>query len=206
MKRIFYHGTTADVLKKALKEGLVPGEETENKNWDCSLNEVYLWDPIRVKERDGIEEEEDAHKECFRFAAEQAEFSLGDAKNCRRVVLAIELDDADVIDDESVENMEGAAAFPGTITPDKIVGAWQDEDDLSLLKLYFLSMRKGRDLAVNYNMPKNLERMVDCLGDKMACEASEFMSDRQWDMKKARGRFELPINNVPKSFIRGTEI
>lgn len=136
MRRIFYHGTSADNLESILKNGL---SCNESKIWNCSGDEVYLWDTEAVGkewEVDGAQAEDRA----FQAAYESAQIACIASKDCRAVVLKIELDDSDIQPDLSCENMEGRGAvciyrdiLPAEILEIKI------SNDLSLLKGWFIA-------------------------------------------------------------------
>jgi len=146
-KALFYHGTCADNLPDILKNGIVPGV---SRNWnDSDDGHVYMWCPDRYAKMDGNEDAEpiQKHDRAFVLAAENSEFALARAKDCRRVVLIVALDPSAVSDDTSSDNMQGAVEHPGTIPPEAIVGAYIDKEPLDLFRGYFVGNVIHRDNA-----------------------------------------------------------
>lgn len=131
-KRIYYHGTSADNLESILKYGISPNE---NKLWNCSNDEVYLWDDEKCNEE--WEQEESG----FKMANESGQLACCAASDCRVVVIKIMLDESEIIADTSCENMEGrgAVCIDRAIKPEEIIEI-QISNDLSLLKGYFMAI------------------------------------------------------------------
>jgi len=142
MKRKFFHGTTADNLKKILRDGLDP--YAENKVWTVSDKGVYLWSPDELAKQ-GDTDEEYKMEYAKDQAYSSAQMGLGLSKSCQCVVFEIELDESEVEEDTSCENMGGAFVCFKTITLDKIKAVWKSPD-LSLLKGYFIALAMGRDM------------------------------------------------------------
>jgi len=145
-KRIYYHGTSADNLESILKHGLSTSEE---KLWSCSEDGIYLWDVIELAKANGRDLEEDADyikEEAFRMGVESGEIACSKAKDCRVVVLQIELDESEVYDDTSCENMQGSGAkvIYRDIKLSEILEI-QVSNDLSLLRGYFIGIIMDRD-------------------------------------------------------------
>src|SRR5690349_10879718 len=109
MKRTYYHGTSADNLQSILEHGL---SANESKIWNVSSDMVYLWCPEALAKADCFEDEDEEYKALggFRAASESAQFACATAKDCRLVVLEIELDANEVEPDRSSENMESQGA------------------------------------------------------------------------------------------------
>lgn len=148
MKRYFYHGTSADNLQSILKNGITEGD---SKLWNCSESAVYLWDSIRLAKANDRDLEEDAdciEQEAFTMANESAQIACSRAKDCRLLVLKILIDDSEVQEDYSCENMEGSGAVVlyRDVLPSEIVEI-KVSNDLSLLRGYFINLIIDR----NYN-------------------------------------------------------
>lgn len=148
MKRYYFHGTSADNLQSILKNGICC--HTDNKIWNCSGNEVYLWDIEGVAKADCIETESKYEKEyaTFRAASESGQLALCLAKDCRIVVIKVLLDDREIGVDLSCDNMEGrgAVVINRDILPSEIIEI-QISNDLSLVKGYFLSLLKNNQFC-----------------------------------------------------------
>ncbi len=139
-----FHGTIADNLPAILRDGLTV--ETGGENWTVSDEYVYFWSPAALQAMGEVDNEDDARKEAKRRAFDSASFGLGFAKDCRAVVLEIEIDATDIEDDGSCPNMEGAVRSPYTVPPSAIVSI-EISADLSLLKGYFLTFCLDRDMS-----------------------------------------------------------
>ncbi len=144
MKRKFYHGTTADNLKKILRDGFDPHTE---KIWSVSENGVYFWDAIALADRGECDKDDAEHvrQTGIRFARDSAECGLAKAKDCRAVVFEVELDTEDLSEDVSCENMEGAFVHYDKVSPDKIKSVWVTED-MSLMRGYYIALMMDRDM------------------------------------------------------------
>lgn len=140
-----FHGTTADALADIRINGLRTDKGGEN--WTVSDAYVYFWSPEAIMERDDCDMEQ-AEAEARRMAEDSGSFGLGFAKDCRLVILEIELPDEmePVIPDESCDNMEGAVCTYENV-PFSCVTAIHISNDLSLLKGYFLSFCLKRDMS-----------------------------------------------------------
>lgn len=148
--KIAYHGTSADNFKKMLDCGYIGGY-IEDENWTVSEpNTVYMWDA------------EDDPDEARMSAQSSAEVPLVVAKDCRRVVLELDITDIECYDDVSCENMEGAICTYGKIPTCRIVNVWMDTEDLSLFKIQILQGLLSRDLYNYCNLPYNA-RMLEAI-------------------------------------------
>lgn len=139
--RTFYHGTSADNLESILKYGL---STDENKLWNCSSDEVYLWCPFGCAKSECEEEESEErwHELGFKAANESAQIACAISKDCRAVVLKIELESSEYLrEDDSCENMasRGAWICARNISPPEIIEI-SVSCDLSLIKGYFISI------------------------------------------------------------------
>ena len=143
MIRTYFHGTSADNLNSILENGL---SASEIKLWNCSQDAVYLWEVERVAESNGHEEEEEEYKiqMAFKNAAESGQLACAASKDCRVVVLRIELDDQEVEIDNSCENMDYANCIYRDVTIDEIKEI-HVSNDLSLLKGYFIGCLLSND-------------------------------------------------------------
>lgn len=138
MKRIYYHGTSADNLESILKDGL---KCRTPKLWHCSGYEIYLWDIEGVAKADDIDDDEQKIEWVRRAAIDSAHCAIIQAKDCRCVIIKVELDENEVYADTSCENMEGrgAVCIDRDILPHEIIGV-EVSNDLSLLKGYFMAL------------------------------------------------------------------
>lgn len=145
MKRTYFHGTSADNLESILKDGL---KCDTDKVWTCSCDEVYLWDIEAVAKEFDIEDEDYKIERARQMAIESAQIACASAKDCRCVVLKIELDDSEIMPDTSCENMKGSGAvcIQRDITLNEIVGV-EVSNDLSLIKGYFMTLIMDRDYS-----------------------------------------------------------
>lgn len=165
MKRIYFHGTSADNLNSILKHGLSVSKE---KIWTCSQDGIYLWDVLELAKANGRDLDEDAsyiEYEAFRMARESGELACAKAKDCRVVVIKIELDDSELYDDESCENMAGSGAkvIYRDIKPHEILEI-QVSQDLAMLRGYFINLIIDRDYCNIYF--ERLERKIaECFKD-----------------------------------------
>lgn len=144
MKTTYYHGTSADNLPFILKHGL---SVSENKIWSVSEDAVYLWEPLGCGLANDLEEEEH-DLEAFKMANESGQIACAVAKDCRIVVLKIEIESDEVFDDTSCENMQvrGAKCIYRDIQISEITEI-KISNDLSLLKGFFISILANN----NYN-------------------------------------------------------
>jgi len=142
-KKVFYHGTSADNLPSILKHGL---SCNENKLWHCSNDDIYLWSVDAIKDFEQLDSNDEALDYAFRMANESGQIACIYSKDCRVVVLKIELDESEVSIDQSCENMEGrgAVCINRDITIDEIVEI-KISTDLSLIKAYFIALMLNND-------------------------------------------------------------
>jgi len=162
MKRIYYHGTSADNLESILKNGL---SINEDKLWTCSEDAVYLWDTLALAEANGRDLEDDAdyiEDETFRAARESGEIACAIAKDCRVVVVKVEIDETELSEDNSCENMAGSGAVVlyRNIPLSEIIEI-HVSNDLSLIKGYFINLLIGRDYC-NVDFNKMEIRVAEC--------------------------------------------
>lgn len=141
MKRTYFHGTSFDNLKKILREGLIP--DSEKKVWVVSGRGVYLWSPDILEEEGDTED--DRNRLAKDYAYSSAQMTIGLSKSGKCVVFEIELEEEEVEDDQSCENMFGAVVCNRAISPKEIKSVWVSPD-LSLLRGYFIALAMGRDL------------------------------------------------------------
>lgn len=141
-KQTFFHGTSADNLPHILREGLRTDCE---KIWAPSRNEIYLWSPAELT-RAG-ECEEGWQNDCARERAyDSAQCALAKAKDCRAVILEIEIDSDLTAEDDSCEDMTGAVCCSVPIDPKQIKRIWISED-LSLLRGHFVCAMLNNGLS-----------------------------------------------------------
>jgi hypothetical protein len=141
MKRVYFHGTSADHLPSILKHGL----KTDcDKIWSPSCDEIYLWSGDRLAEV-GDCEDENKHDYAKERAYDSAQMAILLTPGGKCVVLEIELDDSQVEDDDSCENMSGAVSTRNPIKRSQIKKIWISPD-LNMVKGYFVAMAMGNNL------------------------------------------------------------
>lgn len=179
MKRNFYHGTSLDNLQSILSHGL---STSENKLWNCSNDEIYLWCPNAVAAGDCDEDAEMSEKEerAFTKACESAQFAAIMAKDCRLIVLKIELEDDEVSADVSCENMEGqgAVCIDRDILPSEIVEI-KISNDLSLIRGYFMAMALNNEYSV-IELSKTEKKIAKAMAEAIYIEDVEDMIE--WEI------------------------
>lgn len=136
-KQIYFHGTSADNLESILLHGI---SCNETKLWNCSNDEIYLWSPDKLLNIGEVDDYESGLEMAFRMANASPQIACIASKDCRMVVLKIELNPAEVYPDESCENMKGrgAVCIERTITIDEIVEI-KVSNDFTMLKGYFIA-------------------------------------------------------------------
>lgn len=149
-----YHGTSADNLESILKFGL---EIDSPKIWKPSLKEIYCWSKnyiegeLRYDEDDGPYDEADYKDRMISAAFDSAFVALSKAKDCRAIVVIFNVNESELNDDSSCENMEHANSVGRNIKPHEIVEVLVS-NDLGLLRGYFVGLTMNRELAmVNYS-------------------------------------------------------
>lgn len=155
-----YHGTTADNLASILSHGLLacPG----NRIWNCSDNAVYCWNPAALVEA-GECDEDYSNETAFRMAFESAQCALGQAKDCRAVIIEFEIPSEELEVDQSCENMDTARCYFGDI-PLSAIRKISVSNDLSLLRGYFLALMSDRNYS-NIELSDAEARIAKCMAD-----------------------------------------
>lgn len=179
---IVYHGTIADNLKSILKNGLLCSKG--GRNWTVSGYALYFWSPRRLEER-GEADEGEGEKRAKEYASQSAEFGLAKARNCRRIILELEIPDDDLLDDSSCPGMTGAVCTTRDVHPSEIRKIWIDKDDLSSFKLYFLAARSDRDIAVPLEL-SHLEKLMVKMArgeTDFLCEAMDLLREEVENMR-----------------------
>lgn len=144
-KKTYYHGTSADNLKSILSNGL---SAYESKLWNVSDDMVYLWCAESVGKMNECDTPEESQDRAFQSAFESAQFACAFSKDCRAVVLKIELDESEISPDYSSENMEGMGAV--CIKRDILKSEIKEiriSNDLGLLKGWFLYLANSNDFS-----------------------------------------------------------
>lgn len=154
MKRKFYHGTSERNAVEILLNGF---DVNAKKLWNCSLNEVYTWDPVKIAEGEGVEEEEArecAKSEAFRSA--QLAFAVCE-QSSRCVVFELELDDEMAGEDISCQNMDYVSVFDNVSNQD--ISAIFVSEEISSLKGFFLATLISKELF-NASILSTLQKKV----------------------------------------------
>lgn len=197
MSEIYYHGSTADHLADILKNGLRAGK----KNWKVSEDDsVYFWSPKALAEanrEDYDSEPRHFHDNAFQRASDSAMFAVATAKDCRRIVVAVELEDVEVSADFSCDNMQGAVSTwneDGLVPASKIRAIWIDGNDLSILRGYFLGMRISRenDLGMEVEISEMEREVAQTMLRGEDDSLMDYVSELVWDMKKIHSVGTLP--------------
>ena len=132
------HGTSADNLESILRDGLKC--ETD-KVWNVSCQEVYCWAENSVE----IDDEEDVEYWMIQLAYESAQCAMAKAKDCRGVVIMFEVDEYELTEDNSCENMQAASSIKRDIHPNEFVKVLIGPD-LGLIRGYFIGNMLHRPL------------------------------------------------------------
>lgn len=155
---ICLHGTSADNLPSILKDGLT---KYNDKLWTVSEHGVYFFHLEKYKVANGYEDEdeEDLYQRMLNDTVDQAMFALGKAKDCRAIVIEVDLDEDEIQDDLSCEGMDTAVVSFSDIPPDRFKKVWVS-NDLSLFKGYFLGMN-NRPIS-NVELSELELRVAEC--------------------------------------------
>ncbi len=178
MKRFFYHGTSADNLESILSNGL---SCNENKLWNVSEDNIYLWCPLAVGKACDCKDNEDCENRAFQMAFESAQFACSIAKDCRAIVLKIELDDTEIFDDTSCENMisHGAVCIDRDILINEITEI-KVSNDLSILKGYFMNLSLSNDYS-NIEL-SSIEKKVAQVFNKAEIYPEDIDEITEWEI------------------------
>lgn len=107
--KTYFHGTTKEQL-----DNMKEGECKEIATWTCSDDEMlYLWDFDKIIESNGFDEDEEqyARDTAIRQAFESAEITASmQGVDTELIVIELVLNEDDVMDDESCENMASEAS------------------------------------------------------------------------------------------------
>jgi hypothetical protein len=160
MTKVFYHGTNADNLKSILDCGL---SCNENKLWNVSNDYVYMWSADKMREAWDCENDEECETRAFQMAFESAQISCAFANDCRCVVFRIELNEDEVYEDDSSENMAGQ----GAVYIDRCIELHEITEikvsnDLSLVKAYFMAIAANNEYS-NIELTRIEKRIVDAM-------------------------------------------
>lgn len=171
-----FHGTTADNLASILSHGLLacPG----NRIWNCSENAVYCWNPNALVEA-GECDEEYSQETAFQRAFDSAQCALGQAKDCRAVVIEFEVESDQLEQDQSCENMDTARCYFGDI-PLSSIRKISISNDLSLLRGYFLALMADRNYS-NIELSDMESRIAKCMAEAFYPEDVEEMT--VWEVR-----------------------
>jgi len=153
--KLAYHGTSVDNFTSILERGQF---ETGNaQNWNESMpNCTYFW---FIQDSD---DDKESQRESKRMAEDSADIPLLDSKDCRRVVLEVDIDGLEYSDDYSCDNMSGAIEICGAIPIHRIKRVWMDSNDLSVIKPFLASQLLKNKLydSNNSNYLTNLPEFI----------------------------------------------
>ena len=104
---ICLHATSADNLESILKDGL---KTDKDKLWSVSEDGVYFYHLDRYRRANGYidEDDETVYNAMLNDSQTQSTVALSKAKDCRIVIVEVDLPDDVVEDDNSCENMDEA--------------------------------------------------------------------------------------------------
>lgn len=176
-----FHGTSADALPSILKNGLLIDKGGEN--WTVSGEAVYFWSPDSLVERGESDDLESAEYMARGRAFESAQMALGFAKDCRAIVIEVELDSAEIVNDESCEGMAGAVCSFDDV-PRAAIKSIRVSDDLSLLKGVFLSYMLDRDMSARQLSPLEEKIAKAMQKAEIYCETIEDIAGSQEDWEE----------------------
>jgi hypothetical protein len=135
-----FHGTSADNLESILQNGLSRNYKTI---WEASEEcEVYLWAASLMPD---IDNEEEGINKAKQKAADNAEFTLAKAKDCRRLIIECEIEEYGLDETQGME--DSGSICVDTVPVEQIVRIWIDKDDLSFFKVYFAYSIRTHPLA-----------------------------------------------------------
>lgn len=140
-KRRYFHGTNADNLPSILKKGLT----TDNDSlWLTSYQGIYLWCPKRLGKCEDLTTEKEMINEAKRRAIDSGSVGCCKAKDCRIVLIEVELNPSEVEDDSSSENMDGAVYISRNIKLSEIVSI-SISNDLNLIRGYYIMLYSNNE-------------------------------------------------------------
>lgn len=105
---IIYHGTSEESYKSILENGFNP-IDADVLTWNCSDSDyVYFYNPLDLLEHGETDEEENAEQMAIERAFENAKISAAVQKSRGDsvYVLAVEIDQELIEEDDSCQNME----------------------------------------------------------------------------------------------------
>jgi hypothetical protein len=184
MKKItLYHGTSADNAAEILKNGF--DGASGRQIWNCSGGLNYFWNPERLAEESGDEDDSEEYKNesAFQRARESAECALVRSKDCRRVVFKLEIP-ADFYkkhfqDDFSCANMGGAVVCSVQVPASYIVETRRDVESLDFFRSYFASILINHHLAESLSLSAAEKAMAQAVSGDASCEIFEFLSEAE---------------------------
>lgn len=187
MKTVCFHGTSADALKSIRKNGISAFHR--QKIWTASKDAVYMWSAPAIMKAEGCETIEDATQEARRQAIYSAQSACAQSKDCRIIVIKIEIEEDELLDDDSCPNMQGAVYVTRDIRPEEIISI-EISNDLSLLQGYFIATMLGRELSNLTFTP--LEKKIASIFQNVSLidELEDFI---QFTALKFRAKKELAI-------------
>lgn len=156
----YFHGTSIENLQSIKKNGLSP----HRTNWQCSKPDTtYFWSPLELADADCEPYEEEPERwdrMALNNAADSAFYACTEAKDFRRIVLAVHLDKTfNVEPDESCENMYGAVCVNKVVPFSRVAAILTDQEDLTLLKPYIWNIQEEMNYAVKGHRTP-LERII----------------------------------------------
>lgn len=182
MKTLLFHGTSADNLPHILKHGLKA--DSEAKLWNCSEDAVYFWSVPAVMESENLETVEEALNMARQNAIGSGQIALSLAKDCRIIIICAEIEETELEEDQSCENMYGAVCVYRDVLPHEIKSI-EISNDLSLLKGYFMAMVLNRDLTAIELSPLET-KVAECFKNLEVYDELESLIE--FEPVKIRGR------------------
>lgn len=191
---IYFHGTCGDNLEAILENGFKPSET----NWTPSEpNTTYFWSPDALEDAGEAETKADAQRVAFSRACDSAIPTLARAKDCRRVIFAVEFSQDDVSEDNSCQNMEGAVCHFGIVPPSKIVGVWVDNEDIAAIaKPYALHFMQEHELANKLELTRMETAILRAYNAGGLDSIFEILEELSYEMKKYLTRKKIILDKT----------
>mgnify|MGYP001580487392 CR=1 FL=1 len=140
------HGTSADNLQSILEYGLLVDKP---KVWCVSNDAIYCWSKRYVDIEYGENEDEEYVEEILiQTALNNCYCTLATAKDCRAVVVLFNVNEDELEEDLSCDNMNIASCIHRNIKPEEIVKVLISQD-LSIIRGLFISMMTNKRLYNN---------------------------------------------------------
>lgn len=158
---IVLHGTSADNLKSIKKNGLQISNS--GQNWNCSEDYIFVWHTADMSAWLNEDSSKEEHwQAAMARAGESANFALiQQHKNCRRIIVVLDIEEERLLPDDSAEHMDGAYMIAEDVAPEHIIAIYRDNESLLPALPYFLSF--DHPLLMEYATNSNLSRLEEVM-------------------------------------------